>query len=80
MSAVILRRITRFLRSLPLAALAVFEFKLEAVKVGDRQGYITHNLLAFLVNHLPHFTATYTPDSLGFPAALKTHSRWAGPH
>jgi len=35
----------RFVRSVLLAALAVCEFKLEAVNVGDRQGYITSFLL-----------------------------------
>jgi hypothetical protein len=47
MSVVILRRIMRFIRSLLLAALAICDFKLEAVKVGDRQGYITSQSSCF---------------------------------
>jgi hypothetical protein len=47
MSAVILRRFMGFIRSLLLAAFAVCEFKLEAVKVGDRQGYITSQSSCF---------------------------------
>jgi hypothetical protein len=41
MSAVIRRGIMRFIRSLPLAALAVCEIKLEAVNVDGRQGLPT---------------------------------------
>jgi hypothetical protein len=36
MSAVIFRRILRFIRSLLLPALAICEFKIETVNVGDR--------------------------------------------
>ena len=47
MSVVILRRIMRFIRSLLLPALAICDFKLEAVKVGDQQGYITSQSSCF---------------------------------
>jgi hypothetical protein len=51
MSAVILRRNLRFIRSQLLPALAIREFKMEAVNVCVRQGYNNSHLLAFLVNH-----------------------------
>jgi hypothetical protein len=41
MSAVIRRGIMRFIRSLPLAALAVCKIKLEAVNIDGRQGLPT---------------------------------------
>src|SRR5262249_36034239 len=70
MSAVILRRIMRFIRSLLLAALAVCEFKLEAVNVGDRQGYITSQIyLLFLLTICRISRRQHEGESIGHRAS-----------
>src|SRR5207248_10585956 len=63
------RRIMRFIRSLlPAAPFSNSNYKRSTSAIDTAAKH--YNLLVFVVNHLPHFTATYTADPLGFAAGL----------